>query len=548
MSRNSVLSSVPAAQAISLLASQIPSFGGTQDENIELWLRKVERVSRIHCVSEDITLLAATSKLTKLAREWFDLDTGTINDTWTSFKQAVIRRFHRQIPFCVIVQKVEARRWNFTKETFQEYALNKLRLMQNMNLSDSDAINFLISGIGSASLRATAASLDAITVDQFLEKMHNITIVSGDLGKKQSSFYKAEKMKPSDSTVKNIDSTKVNKDNFCVYCKNKGHIRSDCLKLKKKEQFQQSTSLPTKQPVVAAVDASADAAAAVPADSSSSLVASIAPQSAKRLEISDPQIKVLTINNITCNLFALVDSGSPTSFIRPSLFHRYFDRTTSINVAIRSYMGLNSLPIPVLGTVSSVICFESLPDFKTDIEFQVLQNDVFAADIIIGRDFLRKHEITVIFSPSAKAADDNLRLIQQVASADVLEESSSSISSLFERISIDFDTQVKKHLIDIVTEVENKEIPVVKDGYSVKVALKDNTTYAFAPRRFAFSERQEMRKITDDLLARDIIQYSSSPYCARIVPVRKRNGSLRLCVSTAAERSGDKTKISFSFD
>lgn len=34
----------------------------------------------------------------------------------------------------------------------------------------------------------------------------------------------------------------------------------------------------------------------------------------------------------------------------------------------------------------------------------------------------------------------------------------------------------------------------------------------------------------DDLLARDIMIPSISPYCARLVPVRKKNGTLRLCV------------------
>lgn len=31
-------------------------------------------------------------------------------------------------------------------------------------------------------------------------------------------------------------------------------------------------------------------------------------------------------------------------------------------------------------------------------------------------------------------------------------------------------------------------------------------------------------------MARDVIQPSTSPYCARVVPVRKRSGKLRLCV------------------
>lgn len=55
-------------------------------------------------------------------------------------------------------------------------------------------------------------------------------------------------------------------------------------------------------------------------------------------------------------------------------------------------------------------------------------------------------------------------------------------------------------------------------------------TFAFAPRRFAWTERLQIREITDDLLKRGIIKFSTSPSCARVVPVRKKNGTLRLCV------------------
>jgi len=44
------------------------------------------------------------------------------------------------------------------------------------------------------------------------------------------------------------------------------------------------------------------------------------------------------------------------------------------------------------------------------------------------------------------------------------------------------------------------------------------------------SERLQLRAITDDFLAREIIKPSVSPICARVVSVRKRSGELRLCV------------------
>jgi len=42
--------------------------------------------------------------------------------------------------------------------------------------------------------------------------------------------------------------------------------------------------------------------------------------------------------------------------------------------------------------------------------------------------------------------------------------------------------------------------------------------------------KKQIREITDDLFARGIITSSISPYCTRIVSVKKKNGELRLCI------------------
>lgn len=78
--------------------------------------------------------------------------------------------------------------------------------------------------------------------------------------------------------------------------------------------------------------------------------------------------------------------------------------------------------------------------------------------------------------------------------------------------------------------MERENILPVEDGYSVQVHLRDPSIFAYAPRRFAYTERVEIRKIVDDLLQQGIIQPSISPYCARVVPVKRKNGQIRLCV------------------
>lgn len=79
------------------------------------------------------------------------------------------------------MRKIEARTWNSSKESFHEYATDKLMLMQNLNLPKSDAIQYLISDIINRSLRATASVLEVNTISLFLQKMHKITALYGDL-------------------------------------------------------------------------------------------------------------------------------------------------------------------------------------------------------------------------------------------------------------------------------------------------------------------------------------------------------------------------------
>ncbi|XP_029168381.1 uncharacterized protein LOC114939502 isoform X2 [Nylanderia fulva] len=90
------------AQSIKFLTNSISSFGGTEDEDISLWLEKIETIADNYGLSPIVRLSAATSKLNKVARRWMDLSPGNINKSWDTFKDAIIRRFKRRILFNVL--------------------------------------------------------------------------------------------------------------------------------------------------------------------------------------------------------------------------------------------------------------------------------------------------------------------------------------------------------------------------------------------------------------------------------------------------------------
>jgi len=319
-SQGSSLASVPIAQAINLLSSQIPEFKGSEDEDVQLWIQKVEKVSRIHEVSANVTLLAASSKLGKSARRWYDSLGGRADESWQDFKEAITSRFQRQLPYHIIVQRIEAKKWNPAKESFVEYAEDKLVLMQPLKLSDKDAILFLINGIYNFSLRNSAMGLRMCGINQFLREMHEITVMSMDYFKKSLRIpdkIKSGKGIPESHVTKITSPKKINKDSFCVYCKNKGHVRDECLKLKKREQFLQQTSTKSSSSV-AAVEPVVPAPTPTEETDINSSVASVGMNN-RNLRISNPLLIIQKINNISCNLCALLDTGSPVSFIKASM-------------------------------------------------------------------------------------------------------------------------------------------------------------------------------------------------------------------------------------
>lgn len=203
------------AHAVNLLATHIPEFNGTEDEDIDSWIQTIERVSMIHNVSEDVLLLAATGKLKGIARRWLDLNICTLVESWPKFRTAILIRFHNEVLFHLVYQKAENHKWNSFKESFQDYATEKIAILRRLKLPDVSVIQLLINGIEKSSLRETAATYRALPIEEFIAAVHQVAITSGESYKKPSLVpVKIPNTKSVDnSSVKDNNSSK---DLLCV--------------------------------------------------------------------------------------------------------------------------------------------------------------------------------------------------------------------------------------------------------------------------------------------------------------------------------------------
>lgn len=147
--------------------------------------------------------------------------------------------------------------------------------------------------------------------------------------------------------------------------------------------------------------------------------------------------------------------------------------------------------LEICGTVTANISLRKIPGVIFTLTFFVLKNSS-QTDIILGRDFLTKGKLTLVYGPSAQGQDNNITELFACLPFSP-EEQSCTLKQITNNLVTDFDFEIEKQLESIISEIKNKEIIPIDDDYSVEVRLKDDTVYAYAPRRFAHSERLAMR-------------------------------------------------------
>lgn len=83
---------------------------------------------------------------------------------------------------------------------------------------------------------------------------------------------------------------------------------------------------------------------------------------------------------------------------------------------------MNDTSVTLCGTVQSSIGFEQIPEIGFQVDLQVLPNDKLGAHLIIGRNLLDAHNLTVIYKSNKKrSVPDDLLLPAELSCIDVYE-------------------------------------------------------------------------------------------------------------------------------
>ncbi|XP_039311343.1 uncharacterized protein K02A2.6-like [Solenopsis invicta] len=505
---------------VQCLATQIPEFAGSREENVATCIRRVDHVGRIHGATDGVLLLAASSRFRSGVKNWYDSVEGEALESWHALKNELSLMFESNEFAYKQLQTAQGKKWQHAKELFHDYGIAKLALMNRLDLSTKEKIHLLIGGIGIGSVKSAALTLPDDSVSRFLVKMRCLAEGAVEIDKKPSAPASAQISKERhcrNCGKKGHSHKDCRAEPSCFYCKERGHRQFDCPVLKKK------TSSNPAQPKHRALTA----AAVEEETEEDDVVATINVTSGKRLELNGPCATVTSVNQLSCDLPALIDTGSPVSIMR---FQIYKEFLLPGNVKLlptgKRLRGITNDRLTVLGKTSAPITLETLGDKSFTVDFFVVDDSACLPSMLLGRDFVAGESLSLKYRT---AKTDSANIIAELCQIEP-EVTTETAESIIRETNIDYGENAKRELINTITRVQNEEVEPVEDDYAVRVPIKDDTVYAYAPRRFAYAERIELRKIVEDLLQRGIIQPSRSSYCARVIPIRKKNGLLRLCV------------------
>lgn len=157
-----------------------------------------------------------------------------------------------------------------------------------------------------------ALLIETDSVDHFVDRIQRITEGAVEVDKRSNTNYKH--FKPKDSSCRScgkqghLQKECREREVTCFYCKNKGHRIAACPKLERKAC---NPPIPNRATTKATT-------------TTTQAVAAIELKDIKdEIDINISFLTVNNINSVKCRLRVLVDTGSPTSFIKYEIATKY---------------------------------------------------------------------------------------------------------------------------------------------------------------------------------------------------------------------------------
>jgi len=212
-------------------ASAISLYYGKKYENVEDWIREVERISSHAHWSMSLTLVNAVSRLRGSALNWNKVS-GRQIDSWTEWKEKLIDRFKSKMSFSDFI-KFQGKRILRKDELIVEYIFDKDAIIEKapFKMQQSDRISLILEGITDNIWAVPLATAMCSSVQELISHATPLDTIR-KLSGTAANIFGTPKGEESQKETKQIHrfnpSIDKKEDQICFKCKSKGHISYDC--------------------------------------------------------------------------------------------------------------------------------------------------------------------------------------------------------------------------------------------------------------------------------------------------------------------------------
>jgi len=195
---------------------------------------------------------------------------------------------------------------------------------------------------------------------------------------------------------------------------------------------------------------------------------------------------------------------------------------------------------PAKGSVTtSLVCLKCpLSMFGRDFEVDLVCLPLSGMDVILGMNWLEHNHVhincfskSVYFSSTEEESEVEFLSTKQLKQ---LERDEILMFSLMASLSVENQAVIDKlQVVCEFPEVFPDEIPDVPPEREVEFSIDlvpGTKPVSMAPYRMSASELAELKKQLEDLLDKKFVRPSVSPWGAPVLLVKKKDGSMRLCI------------------
>lgn len=190
--------------------------------------------------------------------------------------------------------------------------------------------------------------------------------------------------------------------------------------------------------------------------------------------------------------------------------------------------GIGQSRIHVFAIIIATVCFDGI---CLELDIHVTRDDNFTYDLLIGRNAVKYPDVEIITDSLGS------RLVRKITPTNSQINLMSTLSDLsplipkIEHLNSELQERIKYIFHKYPSVLD--EISTVKTG-ELHLRLQKNEVVYYRPYRLAPIERDKVDQIVKELIEKQIIRESDSPFASPVILVKKKDGSDRMCVDYRA--------------